>query len=146
MGRKVAVYEMRRDGWRSYFELHVHPTVKSMRKTLAEDPFFNSDGLDTTDGCVCPVSTMDTKTGERDGLFAYMHLNEEHLGVGIVSHECLHVALAHERMTMFGMRYGDECGKDEERLAYLLTDIIRGVYDILYEHGHIKPDSGRAKE
>lgn len=133
-----AVYEIRRKGWRSYFELHVHKNAKAMRKALSVDPLASFVDDNATVGIVMPVSTIDWKTGERDGLFAYMHLNEEHLGAGIVSHECLHAALAHERMTMFDMRYGDECGRDEERLAHLLTDIVRGVYDALHDNRHIK--------
>lgn len=138
--KKPAVYEMRRPDWRSYFELHVHKSAREMRKALAADPLasFVDDG--ETAGIVMPVSTIDWKTGERGGLFAYMHLNEERLGAGVVAHECLHAALAHERMTMFEMHYGNECGSDEERLAYLLTDIVRCVYDALHKNGHIKPN------
>jgi len=109
-----------------------------MRTAMQKDPLFV--GMIEYDmiGCVCPVSCVDMVTGERDSLYAYMHLNEENLGVGVVAHECLHVAFAHERMMMFNMIYGDGCGRDEERIAYHLTDIIRGVYEVLNKNGHIK--------
>jgi len=105
---------------------------------MKKDPLFGGAVMADMLGCVFPVSVINPTTGKRDGLFAYMHLNEEHLGVGVIAHECLHVAFAHERMIMFDCSYGADCGQDEERLAYLLTDIIRGVYDVLYKNGHIK--------
>lgn len=85
-----------------------------------------------------PVSSVDIQTGMRSPLFGYMVLNEHDLGVGIVTHECLHAAFALERLNFFSCSYGNDCLKDEERLAHLLTDVVRGVYNTLYEHGHIK--------
>jgi hypothetical protein len=110
-----------------------------MQKHLRKDALFSGYHIeDELRGIVMPVNTFDDKTGNRDPLFSVVHLNENNLGGGVVGHECLHVALAHERMTMFGMQYGEECGTDEERLAYLLTDIIKGVYSALYDNKHIK--------
>lgn len=136
--RKTKVYEMRRDGWTSYFELHVSPNPGSMRRHIAEEFKKNSfplpgGGVHDTVGLVQPINP-------KSGLFAICFLNEERLGAGVVAHECLHVALAHERFVIhFGMNYGGQCEEHEERLAYFLTDCVKGVYDSLYEHGHIKP-------
>lgn len=112
-----------------------------MRAVMRKDPLFGGAVTEDMLGCVCPVQVIDMALGKRDPLFAYMHLNEENLGVGVVAHECLHAAFAHERMIMFECSYGDDCGKDEERIAYLLTDIIRGVCDVLNKNGHVKGKS-----
>jgi hypothetical protein len=137
MNSKAAVYIMRRDGWCDYFELHVSPTSAIMREHAEEVASRDgwtvpSVGWDTTRGMVHPMLSL-------DGPFAYLFLAEDYLGAGVVSHECLHVAMAHERFVLrFGMAYGDQIGEDEERLAYFLTDTVKGVYNTLYEHGHIK--------
>lgn len=135
------VYEMRRDGWTDYFELHVSKTQKQMAAHIRK--FYTEWGapvpglLSETLGLCSPVS-------RGDGSFAYLFLNEENLGVGVVAHECLHAAMARERfVNKFKMEYGPECGTHEERLAYLFSDISRGVYDILYENGHIKNKGGK---
>lgn len=145
---KTAIYAMRREGWHDYFELHVSPNAQAMRmhaqaiyrRVMHPIP----DGWSTTIGLVLPM--FRSSGGLGDGLFAFCFLNEEDLGAGVVSHECLHVAMAHERFVIqFGMNYGEgfEIGSlaDEERLAYFLTETVKGVYNTLYDNGHIK---GRA--
>jgi hypothetical protein len=75
-----------------------------------------------------------------------MFVAEDGLGVGIIAHECLHVAMAHERFVLcYGMNYGPQIDEDEERLAYFLTSTVRGVYDMLYEHEHIKQSARAAR-
>lgn len=142
---KTAIYEMRRDGWRDYFELHVSPNAHAMRMhaeaTYRKIMHPLPEGWASTIGVVLPLYR--TSGGVGDGLFAYCFLNEQDLGAGVVSHECLHVAFAHERFVLqFGMDYGDGMGDhtmvDEERLAYFLTATVKGVYNTLYDNGHIK--------
>ena len=140
---KTAVYQMCRDGWRDYFELHVSPTQKTMlnhaEKIYAEAKHELPDNWSDTLGLVLPMTRV--TGGLNDGLFAYCFLNMEHLGVGIVSHECLHVSMAHERFVLqFKMEYGDgiQSLKDEERLAHFLTQTVSGVYNVLYDNKHIK--------
>jgi hypothetical protein len=135
--RKPKIYVMRREGWNDCFLLHIFKDSKSMRKYIVdlakkEGWTVPTDGWDETRGMVHPMITT-------DNVYAYMFLAEDSLGVGVVSHESLHVAMAHERYVLrFGMSYGPEVGSDEERLAYYLTSVTRGVYSILYENGHIK--------
>jgi len=73
-------------------------------------------------------------------LFAVLFLNEDNLGSGIVAHECLHIAMAHERFVLrFGMNYGNGLDdlEDEERLAYFVTHCAKAVYNVLYDNKHI---------
>jgi len=145
MARKTAVYTMRRDGWNDYFEMHVSPTDKLMRNHAEEiakrDGWgIQLEGWNETQGLVHPMSSI-------SGPFAYMFLSEDSLREDIVAHECLHIATSHERFVLrFGMDYGPQIGADEERLAYFMTSVIRGVYDILHEYKHIKPKTGRLYE
>lgn len=134
--RKTHIYELRREGWEDYFELHVSPTLRSMRihiaKTLKEDGKKKQENLEDTLALVSPRITW-------DGPFAQMFVNEEHLGVGILAHESLHVALAHERFVLrFSGNYGSGVSENEERLAYFLSDTIRGVINLLREQGHLE--------
>jgi hypothetical protein len=140
---KTSVYTMSRDGWTDYFELHVSPNARAMRRHIEaiatrEGWEVPTEGWRETRGLVHPIQTFPDS-----GLFACLFLAEDGLGAGIVAHECLHVAMAHERIILhFAMGYGQEITKDEERLAYFLTDTIRGVYNVLYENGHIATRPG----
>jgi len=134
---QTKMYKVERAGWTSYFDLFVSPSAKAMRayiKKYFEAHNFLIPRVDDTLGLVQPIQS-------KDGMFAACFLNENNLGVGTVAHECLHIAMAHERfVSRFGMDYGDgDSGlDDEERLAYLLTDTVSGVYNVLYDNGHIK--------
>lgn len=137
---KTVVYDMRRDGWVCYFEMHVSPTAQAMRSHIRS--FYAKrkrpvpDNLKDTLGMVSPLKS--SYVANKDP-FAFLFLNEENMGGAIVGNECLHVAMAHERFVLcFGMGYGPEIGTDEERLAYFFSDCIKGVFNTLYEHGHIK--------
>ena len=132
------VYRMNHPGYTDWYELHVSNTRKVMQNHIAKQ--FKEwgiskhlpDGMDNTAGMVHPI--IDTT-----GQFCTMFLCEEYLGVGTVTHECLHAAMAHERwIAHFAMNYGDGMTEleDEERLAYRLTDIVNQVYDVLFANGH----------
>lgn len=138
---KTSVYRITRKGWNDCFKLHISPTRKAMHahiKKYYADHKLGSPGVlsnedGNVDGMVQPVKV------DGDGVFAIMFLNEEQLGGGTVSHECLHVAMTHERkVLLFGMHYSSEINDDEERLAYYLTDCVKGVYEVLYDNKHIK--------
>lgn len=147
---ETAVYEMKRDGWNDYFLMHVSKSSESMRSYI-ESKFkewgcdIPKEGWDGTRGLVHPtawiveVGIKDKKLVSLEAPFAHLFLAEDYLGVGVVAHECLHVAMTHERFVIrFKMQYGQDIDDDEERLAYFLSSCVRGVYNTLYEHGHIK--------
>jgi hypothetical protein len=137
VSRKTPVYVMNRDGWNDYFLLHVSKDTKAMRahiEAVAKEEGWEvpHEGWEEIRGLVHPMISV-------DALYAHLFLAEDYLGAGIVAHECLHVAMAHERFVLrFKMAYGDNIGEDEERLAYYLTSVIKGVYNTLYDNGHIK--------
>lgn len=57
------------------------------------------------------------------------------LGSGLISHEMLHCALWFDRVVNgnTNAQYGEEVSEEEERLAYLLTDFVRGFVNKLYK-------------
>ena len=112
--------------------MHAHIKKYYIDHKLGDPPSLIDD-QGYTNGMVQPIKMGD------DGVFAIMFLNEEWLGGGTVAHECLHVAMTHERkVLMFGMHYSGEINDDEERLAYYLTDCVKSVYNALYDNKHIK--------
>ena len=146
MSKLTHVYDIHRDGWKDWFQLHVSKTkeimqrhVKAMNKKYRWNIFdIDAKEFNLVLGCVQPVY-------HSEGCFAIMFLNEQALGGGVVAHECLHVAMAHERHVLqFKMDYGPECGEDEERLAYYLTEVVKSVNNVIYDNGHAEP--GRAKK
>ena len=126
---------MKRDGWKDFWELRVSKNQKEMARDIGKVSKGWSEVLvigGGTHGLVKPISST-------DGFYAICFLHEDCLGAGVVGHEMLHVAMAHERFVLqFGMSYGDNTGDDEERLCYFLTALLKGVYDVLYENKHIK--------
>ncbi len=59
------------------------------------------------------------------------------LGGGMLSHEMLHCALWHDRFVNRNINgtYGSECGEAEERMAYLLYEYVRKLYNKLFTIG-----------
>jgi hypothetical protein len=74
-------------------------------------------------------------------IVGHMFLCEEHLTYPIISHECLHAAMAHERfLERFKMEYGGGVNQHEERLAYYHTYCVEEVVKQLLKHKFkIKP-------
>lgn len=128
--RKPKIYEMRKDGWNDYWEIYVFATCKDMQRYLREH------------WIECESDTRALVHPVRGGglIYAECYLNEEYLGSGLLSHEMVHVAMAHERKNGFGMNYGPEIGNDEERLAYFQGDCMDGCVNTLRDNGHIKKE------
>lgn len=129
------VYDMKREGWNEYYELRVSKNQKEMVKDMIKIYKLNKwpleNDFDCTQGLVYPIYNSEK--------FAICFLHEDRLGPGVVSHEMLHVAFAHERNILrFKMDYGPKIGVDEERVAYFMTSLMAGVYETLYENKHIK--------
>lgn len=59
------------------------------------------------------------------------------IGAGIVAHEMLHAALHYERLVSKNEQatFTNNIGKEEERLAYCLTDLVRQFTVKAYELG-----------
>jgi len=128
------------------FTLVVSPTEKEMRaeirKHLRKTEHYSKDMyLETTAGMFSPASMWEKGsiypgTFSSD-IFGIMFLSENCICPGYITHECLHAAMAHERSRIrFDMAYGDDCGENEERLAYYTGYCVKAVTDVLIQNGH----------
>ncbi len=135
------------------FMLHISKTKKIMHSDISRWAKNNAEPIDI-DSCVAGlVHTMPVHefAGDNNGwyniCFAHMFLNEERLSHLTISHECLHVAMAHERyITHFDMMYGGCYDSDieaEERLAYYLGKSVDAVMEKLSNGGHWKNRKGK---
>ena len=147
---RVKVIKMQKPGWNDWWELRVAKTQKETQKEMQKDiaAYEEENCLPLSDatrvlGQVSPCTTIsfDKDSSSLGMQFATMFLNQEDLSPGVIAHECLHLAMAHERFIHFAMDYGsgDTDIDDEERLAYYLTACIRGVYTTLIEQKIIDP-------
>jgi len=134
----VKSYKIKTDGFREYVILNIYKRKSDMHRALNKAGIKHGDCL----GLFRPSpSRYDETIRYTADMIGTMYLCEGHLGAKIVPHECLHAAMAHERIiNRFEMNYGDgfESLDDEERLAYLLSFYCHEVYEILYSNGHIK--------
>jgi len=145
MNKNEDIYQIKKPGWNATFIVHVSKTRKAMVKATLDfykqmkwDPKFDNIDNNETFGRVIQIEGIPQKNE-----FAHMFLNEQDLDIGVLTHECLHVALAHERLIFrFGMCYGDEITDDEERLCYYHTHAVRAVYDLLIANNHWKLHNG----
>lgn len=138
---RVKVIKMQKPGWNDWWELRVAKTQKEMMqdiraydKSIGKEEEFFDDLL----GRVSPIFGFSSIENPK---FAVMFLNEQNLTVDVISHECLHLAMAHERIIHFSMWYGDgfESLEDEERMGHYMTSCIRGIYATLIAQKVIDP-------
>ena len=133
-------YIIKQEHFKHYIVVKVYKTKSSMRSGITR----YGKEHDNCCGMFSPTPVIiigENREYYNSNNIGTLFLNEECLGVGVVSHECLHAAISHERkINKFDMCYGDgfESLEDEERLAYLLTFYCKNVYDILYKNKHIK--------
>jgi hypothetical protein len=146
----VKKYRIKTDPSRSeYFDLIILSTQKGMNKYV--ELYSDKHGMKIEHDAHTAGLVQGTQIHEYPAMddrkwfsshFATMFLNEEQLCLEIIAHECLHLAMAHERFVVhFDMRYGGELYddiSDEERLAYFHGRVFDGVYAILKKNGHLK--------
>lgn len=130
---------IRREGWYDYFIVKIYKSARNMRIGITKD---GGEPDNTCVGLVRPTNRLikEGYVGEfTSNMFATMYLNEEYLTIDIISHECTHMAFAHERfVARYRMDYGAQCGRQEERLAYYLGDISMAVVRMLRRGGYIR--------
>lgn len=130
-------YDMLREHWTDYYAIRVSKTIATMRRDIktyaAEDGEWAEEDESST------VAMCHPYTSNPSGPFAVLFFNEERLDEGIVSHEVLHLAFAHERWILrFDGDYGAQCGPHEERLCYYHSEQLMAILLVLRENGHIE--------
>jgi len=141
----TAIYRIKPDSaFLDYFELHVSGTRRAMNRHVedwSKRRGVHVEHKAATQGLVQPTSIrMHPAVDDdewRSRCFARMFLNEEDLSEQVAVHECLHVAMAHERhVHHFRMDYGNEIDEHEERLCHYHGKVVEAVMDLLREEGH----------
>jgi hypothetical protein len=134
------VYEMRRDGWNDYWRMSIYKNNAELLRGLKDEGI--DDGTDNTLALVHPTATYTKEKEHGDfssSMFATLFLSLDNLGSEVLCHESVHIGMAHERFVeWFGMAYGDQCGKNEERLAYYIGSVFSGIVTTLRENKHIE--------
>jgi hypothetical protein len=130
---------MRRAIWNDYWKMRVYKTLKAMQSDLFDEGIeTNIDTLALVHPS-CGYSPKGEETIFYGPMFATLYVCEERMGSELLCHESVHIAMAHERYIMrFGMKYGEDCDEDEERLAYYTGRVFRGIVETLREHGHME--------
>jgi hypothetical protein len=127
-------FTIRRDNFDDYWVLKTYSTAVNMRIGITRDG--------GTPDAECVARVQPTITLYRDGApgtftsnaFATMYLNQEWMGVDLLSHECVHLALAHDRFVLrYRMYYGTQCGAAEEALAYYQGDALNSLIKLLFK-------------
>jgi hypothetical protein len=151
----MKTYRIRSDTtFTDYFDLVVCATQRSMNAYIGK--YSESHGMSIehdarTAGLVQPTQIREFPALDDrrwySSHYATMFVNEEQLCIEIVAHECLHLAMAHERFVYhFNMCYGDgdkDDIKDEERICYYHGRVVETVFKLLHKHGHFKKKKKR---
>lgn len=137
---KYSMYHMIHPGWKDFFRMYVTETrqdmidlILNMCKEWNVEPIKN---LQDTKALVHPI--YEIKDYKAPDSFACLFVNEDDLELSVLSHECVHIAMVHERLIMFGMLYADTIDEDEERMAYYQSSAFAGCVTTLQMNGHFK--------
>ena len=129
MKKKVVIH----DGFAPYLTLHYFKRRRDMMAAHNREVPGDKLGNDCM-GAFCGITLAIDYSGKeeaRNWTIGDLWLCEDSLDVETLAHECLHAAQVFERVVHgFDLNYGRGGGHingHEERLAYLLTDIIRAV-------------------
>jgi hypothetical protein len=134
------IYEMRRGTWNDYWRVAIYKNNAALKKGLKAEGI-----VDATPDTLALVHSTASYTKKLEwgdftsSMFATLFLSLDNMGTEILCHESVHIGMAHERfINRFKMEYGDQCGTNEERLAYYIGSVMRGLVETLRENGHIE--------
>lgn len=134
-------FTVNRHGSRYTFAVKVFDTKAKMydyfRKRGKAIGLKRRDGeLDFAAICMCyeRIRTRDEKRMPDIGEVLFYR---DRLGAGIVAHEMLHAAMHYERLVNQNTNatFTPNIGKEEERLAHTLTDLVRQFTETAYKRG-----------
>lgn len=130
-------------GPRRWIRLIVHDTLDDLRAAADRyRPKGDPGWWDNCAACFHPAPVR-IRYGPNDeeqlidtGFAGVLRLTTERLDTEIVSHECVHAALACYRMDVTAfVHLGNGVGAREETLAYLIGDLTAGVSSALHRLG-----------
>jgi len=129
MAESTERYKITHIGTDYYFTLYISQTQEQLKQNIT-DIFikhnFTLRDFDYTAGMFLPVIDGKNKS------YGYMFLDWEDIQnyKALIAHECLHAAFAYERFVAKKIPYyGMQCGRKEERLAEMFSNIFTAVVD-----------------
>jgi len=132
---------MNRKGYKDYLVVRVYKTNKSMHSGCKKlDLYYKYNSPPAPDASaffVCtPVSKCNkTKSETTAEMYGIILLNEEYLIYDLIAHECLHAAIAHDRLINRYMNdYYNENG-EEEKLCWYFQWLFANVIYALKDEG-----------
>jgi hypothetical protein len=130
-----------REGYKDYLTVRVYKTCKAMhigsKKTEAHYKYKDANAPDAGAFFIAsPVSKCKkTYCESTPEMYGIILLNEENLTNELIAHECLHAALAHERLiNRYMLDYYKENG-EEERLCWYFQWLYANVIFALKDEG-----------
>ena len=133
-------YMFKKDDYTDYFVILMYKNRKQMYtgiKKYEKENKIRSVIMDGLSGRVYPQNRYD-KLGNM--LFAVCFLNEEDANMDIISHECLHIAFAHEEQVFcYTGTYSNLLNtiEEQERICYYYGEILRSVMNTLKINKHL---------
>lgn len=132
---KAAMYE--------YYVKHIGARESGKAAGVDDGDTFNFDGFDEKldfAAIVMPYERLkfisETEFQRANDIGEALFYRKR-LGAGLVAHECLHMAMWHERLIEGNEEavFSNNIGEAEERLAYCLTEFVRKFTLACYKHG-----------
>ena len=131
-----------RKGYKDYLSLRIYKTNKAMKiGSNKTDKHYNYNSPPAPNASAffiaSPVSkckkTYSETTAEMYGIIL---LNEEYLIYDLIAHECLHAAIAHDRLINRYMNDYYNGNEEEERLCYYFQWLYANVLYALKDEGY----------
>jgi hypothetical protein len=89
-------------------------------------------------GAICQnYEIVNTKTGKRKSEIGEILFSKSQLGAGTIAHEIGHAAFHYDRLINGNetATYGEKIGESEERVLYLLAEMVKDCIDNMYKAG-----------
>lgn len=118
---------------RFYFVVLVFETKQQMWEYYKFQP--QAQGFEKF-GAICqPYEIVNTKTGKRKSEIGEILFAKSQLGAGTIAHEIGHAAFHYDRLINGNetATYGENIGEAEERVLYLLAEMVKDCIDKMYE-------------
>ncbi len=140
-------YVFKMKGWTDYFILSISKTRKQMHNDIIKVSNGVGDKCDfVVENAAALVKSMDSLDSNGNLLHSLCFLNVEDLTFNIIVHECVHLAINREAISLrFGLDYSKMDRSDEERLAYYTGEITEAVTVFLKNNGYLDNKAWKAK-
>jgi len=137
MAFEAETFRIKPEGGRFYFVVFVFETKKDLKGEYDAYQLRIGANLRQDDfGAIFkPYEVIDAKTGAHKDNIGSIFFSKEQLGVGTIAHEIGHAAFWYDRLVNgnANAEYGEEIGEAEERVLYLLSEMVKDCINKMYK-------------